>query len=225
MRQSAMPVERPGVVLVFAILNIVLGTLGAVIQYCGGALLERYSGFLTSSEWVLPSGSTMPIPPFPSDALAVSIAELVTRFALFIALIFAGLGLLGMNAWARKLSIALSILGILWALVMPALTSLYLKPKIEKWEKDLLQAVRNQLKDQNLQPPNPRFKSPAMSAIGSLLMPSLVATYSIVMLGFMLRPQVAMAFTGQGSRQGTDWQGESLPLGGEEKAADPKSGN
>ena len=223
MRQSVMPAERPSVVLVFAILNIVLGTLGAVIHYCGGAFVERSFGLLTSSEWVLPSGSTMPVPPFPPDALAVSIAELVIRFILFIALIFAGLGLLGMNAWARKLSIALGILGILWALAMPTINSLYLKPKTEKWEKELLQAVRNQLKDQNLQPPNARLKSPAMSAIGSLFMPSLVATYSIILLGFMLRPQVAMAFTGQGIRQGADSEGESLPLGGGEKPADPDS--
>jgi hypothetical protein len=122
-----------------------------------------------------------------------------------------------MNAWARKLSIALSILGILWALSIPAIMSLYLEPRIEKWEKDFVQAVNKQLKDQNLPPPpNPRPKSPAMSAIGSLFMPSLVAIYSIVMLGFMLRPQVAMAFSGQG-RQGADLEGESLPLGGEEK--------
>jgi hypothetical protein len=215
MRQSARPVERPGVVLVFAILNIVLGALGAIIHYCGGAIVERGFGLLTSSQWVLPSGSTIQVPPFPSDALAVSIADLVIRLALFIALIFAGLGLLGMNAWARKLSIALSILGILWALAIPTINSLYLRPKTEKWEKDLLQAVRNQLKDQNLPPPNSRLKSPAMSAFGSLFMPSLVATYSIVMLGFMLRPQVAMAFTGQGSRQGTDLERKNLPLGGE----------
>ncbi len=39
MRQSAMPGERPVAVLVFAILNIVFGSLGAVVLYCALAIL------------------------------------------------------------------------------------------------------------------------------------------------------------------------------------------
>jgi hypothetical protein len=198
--------ERPAVVQVFAILNIVFGSLGAVIWYCAGAIIEPHFGLLTSSEWALPDGSTMRVPPFPSDAMAVSIADLVIRFILCIALIFAGLGLVGMNAWARKLSIVLGITGILWALVMPATNTLYLKPKIERWEKDLTQAVRNHLKNQQL-PPR-RQLPPALSATASLFMPVLISTYSVVMLGFMLRPQISAAFAGQPIIRKTEWDRE-----------------
>jgi len=225
MRPSVMPVERPAGVLVFAVLNIVFGTLGSCIFYCVGAIMDRYSWLLTSSEWVLPDGSTMRVPRFPSDLMAVSIADLVIRFFLMISLIFAGLGLLGMKAWARRLCIVLSIIGILWGLASPAITSIYLEPKSEKYEKDLLQAIRDHLKNQQLEAPYPKHKSPAMKAFGSLFMPILVATYSILMLGFMLRPQVSAAFTGQGIQQGADGESECLSLGSQEKPADPKSGN
>src|ERR1700758_1084139 len=58
-----MPKERPVVVLVFAILNIVFGSLGLVYSLCSGAAMGLVYGLLSSAGSALPGRSNLPIPP------------------------------------------------------------------------------------------------------------------------------------------------------------------
>jgi hypothetical protein len=202
--------ERPVSVLVFAILNIVFGSLGAIGLLCSGLALGLVYGIFSSAGSALPGQSKLHFPPFPSDAMTVSIVQIVIQFLLSIALLFAGIGLLGMKGWARKMCIALSMMGILLALVTPPIAIFCVNPKMEHWQEELQQAIRDQQKTGGQQPPMfYQPQSPALNTIGALITPMLVLAYAIVMLVFMFRPQVSAAFAGRPIRRYKDEDQES----------------
>src|SRR5439155_18261306 len=57
--------ERPVIVLVFAILNIVFGGLGIICSFCSGTSVGLAAGMMSAA------GSTVPITPIPSSVLTI----------------------------------------------------------------------------------------------------------------------------------------------------------
>lgn len=200
-----MPKERPVVVLVFAILNIVFGSLGSLCSGCNGVMVGFAQGMLSAA------GPGMRIPPIPSDVMVISIAEYVIEFCLSVPLIFAGIGLLGMKVWARRLSIALSVCGILLSLVSPAITIGYKNPRMEKWQKELQEQLARGQQGRGMQQPPNFYQPPQMEAlqtIGALMVPTLLMAYAIALLVVMFLPQVTAAFAGRPIQRRLDWDRE-----------------
>jgi len=207
-----MPGERPVTVLVFAILNIVFGILGSLCSVCSGMAAVLGMGLLSAA------GPGLSIPPLPSGVLTVSIVDYSIMLILAVALSFAGIGLLGMKAWARRLCIALSVLGIVFSVASAIITIGYNNPKMEKWQADMEkrqaelqeQFTRNQQKRGVPQPQinMQSWRSPSLNAAGALVMPILIIAYAITMLVFMLKRDVAAAFFGRGMRRQVKWEDE-----------------
>jgi hypothetical protein len=203
-----MPRERPVAVLVFAILNIVFGTLSAIGLLCTGLALSLVYGFFGSSDSVLAGQSTLHVPPPPSDAVTAIIVEFGIQFVLSIALVVSGIGLLRMKVWARKLCIVLCTVGILLPLLIAPIRILYVNPRMEKWQEALQQMVHDQQKNAPQQPKiffQQHHPSPALNIVSVLIKPILILTYAIILLIFMLRPQVSAAFAGRSIHEPTDW--------------------
>jgi len=203
--------ERPISVLVFAILNIVFGALSAIGLLCTGLALSLVYGIFGSSDSVLASQSALHVPPPPSEAVTAIILEFGIQFVLSIAVVFSGIGLLGMKAWARKLCIVLSIVGIMLAFVISPIRILYVNPRMEKWQEELQQMVHDQ---QKMAPKQPKVflqqhhPSPTLNVVSVLIKPILILTYAIVLLIFMLRPKVSAAFAGGPIRRPMGWAKE-----------------
>jgi len=202
--------ERPVVVLVFAILNIVFGSLGSLCSICTGIMTFVAQSVMTAA------GPAMPGPPIPSDVIAMSIGQCVIQFFLSVPLIFAGIGLLGMKAWARSLCIVLSILGILYSLLSPAITIGYTQPRMQAWQKDLQEQLTRQQQRQGVQQPPMFFQTPqsrVLNTIGAVVVPTLVLAYAVALLVAMLNRQVSAAFAGRPIRQRVDWDQEPEDTG------------
>ena len=200
-----MPRERPVVVLVFAILNIVFGGLGSLCSLCLGIMVGIAQGVLSAA------GSALPTPSIPSDVMTITIVQFVIQLILSVTLMFAGIGLLGMKAWGRRLSIAVSFLGILFSLGNPVITIGYTNPRMQEWQKEFQeQLVRDQQRRGIQQPPMfyQPSQSPALNAIGSLVVPILVLAYAVALLVVMFLPHVSAAFSGRPIRRRMDWDRE-----------------
>src|SRR5262245_33118689 len=93
--------QRPGVVTTFGILNIVFGVLGIVCTICGGVALFGVMALASN----LPKNE-FNFPPFPDKVKSLTVVDMALGTVMAIALIVAGIGLLGMKPWARLLSLA-----------------------------------------------------------------------------------------------------------------------
>jgi hypothetical protein len=194
-----MKTDKPVVVLIFAILNIVFGSIGS--------LCSVFTGIMTGFAQGIMSAAGMPAPPFPPDVIALSIVLFIIQFILSVVLIFAGVGLLGMKPWARNLCIVLSILGILYSLVSPAITIGYNRPRMRVWQEEFQEQLTRQQQNRGIQQP-PMFYQPsqssALNVIQAMMVPVLVLIYAVAMLMIMSSKDVSAAFAGRPIRRPVD---------------------
>src|SRR5262249_3085154 len=111
----AMVRERPTVVMVVAILNIIYGSFGLLCLFCQGAGLGIMAAMSGAGPGPLGMMGGM-IPFLEKEApgyLAFSIGYIVLGLILTVDLILAGIGLLRMRTWARWNSVAVAVLTLL----------------------------------------------------------------------------------------------------------------
>jgi hypothetical protein len=190
--------ERPVVVLVFAILNLVFGGLGIAGFLCGGIIL----GFMFLVFSSAPAGT--PIPPLPSGLITVFVVLFVYGFIMAVVLILSGIGLLNMKRWGRNTAIAYSIITIVYSVVITVINITYIGPTMQKWQDDLQEAITREQQRKGITPaPNVYHpgQSPMLNAASSILGAIIGMAYAVALLVVMFLPHVSAAFAGRGVRR------------------------
>jgi hypothetical protein len=194
--------ERPVVVLVFAILNLVFGGLGILGFLCGGIILAIVFAALSSA----PAGTAFPH--FPSGLVTLFVVLFIYGFIMAVVLVLSGIGLLNMKRWGRNTAIAYSIITIVYSIVATVINITYIGPTMQKWQSDLQEEIA---RDQQLkgQPPPPNMyqpsQSPLLNAATSIVGAIFGMAYAIALLVVMYLPHVSAAFAGREIRRGIDW--------------------
>src|SRR5437879_1083619 len=185
--------ERPVIVLVFAILNIVFGALGIICSFCSGVMIGVGLGLMNAG------GSSVPFTPLPSTLLTNAIIEYAIGFILAALLTLSGIGLLGMNPWARRLSMATSVLVIVYGLAWSVITIAYTNPKMQEWQAEFQERVRQEQQKQGVsQTANVQvWQSPAMNVAITVLTFLFIIGYAVALLVVMYLPHVSAAFAGK----------------------------
>jgi hypothetical protein len=194
--------ERPVIVLVFAILNLVFGGMGILGFVCGGAAMAFVFVVLSNA----PAGTTMPS--FPSGLITFFVVIFVYGFIMAVVLTLSGVGLLNMKRWARNTAIAYSIITIVYSITTTVINITYAGPMMQKWQRDLQEEVARDQQRKGQPPPptmNDPTQSPVFNAAVSIGGAIFGMAYAIALLIGMLLPQVPAAFAGRGIRSGLDW--------------------
>jgi hypothetical protein len=193
--------ERPIVVLVLAILNIIFGSLGTLAMCCVGAMTV-FLGVVFSNA---PAGAKPP--PFPPDVLVYFAIVVVSHLVMSLLLLASGIGLLNMRAWARRASIAYGIVTIAMSIINMPVSIVFVAPQMEKWQK----AVQEEAQKQQRQGQGIRYQSnqsPLANAASSIGGAIIGMAYAIALLVVMFLPQVRDAFEGRRVRRRVDWDRE-----------------
>ena len=193
--------ERPIVVLVLAILNIIFGSLGTLAMCCVGAMTV-FLGVVFSNA---PAGAKPP--PFPPDVLVYFAIVVVSHLVMSLLLLASGIGLLNMRAWARRASIAYGIVTIAMSIINMPVSIVFVAPQMEKWQK----AVQEEAQKQQRQGQGIRYQSnqsPLANAASSIGGAIIGMAYAIALLVVKFLPQVRDAFEGRRARRRVDWDRE-----------------
>jgi len=164
-------VQRPTSVTVFGILNIVFATLGVFVVLFSLIMLA-----MLGRESNNPAIQIMQDEP---NYVALLKVLLAIRFFVCAGLLASGIGLLMLKSWARILSILYAIYSFVMIPVVTVLNYIYLtKPIIE-------QAHQQQ---------GPEAAGAIGGAIGGMVGGCFGLVYPVLLLIFMLRPNVVAAF-------------------------------
>jgi uncharacterized membrane protein (DUF2068 family) len=183
---------KPASVIVIAILQIGLGTLGFFAGICGGAFEIAEDHGLFAELWgpqsvqekeaekemqrALESGPAYKIINFGKDALDLLIC---------LAMVISGVGLLRMRAWGRWLAIIVAVISLAEGLAFISYTLGFTVPAVYQFS--------SQKQPANL---DERFDLAFLKiqAIGPIIGESIFLIYPVVVLIVMTRPAVAAAF-------------------------------
>jgi hypothetical protein len=177
------------------ILNIVFGSLFLLCNLCVGVVLlvavggSAQGGLFGPAENPFPDMWNFMKAEVPAFA-ALTIGEVIANVLLSGCLIVAGIGLLGVQAWARALSIAYSVLTILTKIGSLIFTLAVVNPATARWEQDYLR--RHGLIGQASATGDAAFNN-LLSVIGAVI----GMAYAIVLLIMMLLPSVSASFAGR----------------------------
>jgi len=200
-----MNAERPVVVLVFAILNLVFGGLAILGYFCGGLGLLFFFAIFSNA----PGGASFP--PLPSGLIALFVVLFVYGFIMALVLIWSGIGLLSMQPWARKAAIVYSIVSIVYAVIALIINITYAGPVMQKWQDELQEQITRDQQGRGL-PPSPTVyqpnQSPLVNVVSSIVCTILQMGYAIALLIVMYLPYVTAAFRGERITRRTDWDRE-----------------
>lgn len=192
--------ERPAAVLVMAILNIVFGSLGLICSLCAGVGLALFFGGFTSA----PAANAGPLKDMISLEQAIPsykymmIATDLGRIVLAVILLVAGIGLIGMNPWARWASVFCAVVTIVWSLGNLVYQVGYVNPALVEWKRGLERRSAEQPEGMPPQPMPQQFDLAQnnIQAIGHAITQTV---YAVALLIVMFLPHVRTAFAGQRS--------------------------
>jgi hypothetical protein len=232
-----MPRERPPAVLVMAILNLVLGGLGILGTLLCGGVGPLFAAVLSEQAVADPLGNpyTAVEKQLPGY-IAFAIGSLVLNLLLSILLVIAGLGLLRMESWARRLCIGYGMASLVVTLAGLVFTLAYVNPAVARWQRERdEQVLRQQQQQGNVLAGRPgvgaSLGSPSwmnnLPALGSALFSMAYATALLVV---MFLPDVSDAFAGRPRRprvsededEGDDIAGRPWPRRSERLRVDPE---
>jgi hypothetical protein len=192
--------KRPTVVVVFAILQLSLGGIGFLCMGCTGALQLAGVNKLVKQ---IPQPGGRPNLGLEMEEFiqrkhpyhqTVQIVQPAMGMAAALLMMISGLGLLQMKRWARWLAIGDACFIILLVLAVILYTMIVRGPAVNEF-------VAEKSKDPNLQPQekmalNFLGSGGTLATFGSLF--NLVfAAYPVIVIIFMLLPNVSKAFRGQ----------------------------
>lgn len=202
---SAMKAERPVVVLVFAILNLVFGGFAILGYFCGGlALLFMFAIFSGA-----PAGTDAPS--LPSVFVALIVGLFLYGFIMALVLIWSGIGLLNMRPWARKLAIAYGIITIVYAIIALIINIAYAGPVMQKWQNELQEEITRDQQRKGLPAASTIYQtnqSPWVNVASSIVGAILQMGYAIALLVAMCLRSVTSAFEGGRTTRRLDWDRE-----------------
>jgi hypothetical protein len=193
--------ERPVVVLVFAILNLVFGGITILSFLCGGIVVA----FVFAALSRVPGGT--PITPLPSGLVTFFIAVFIYGFIMSIVLILSGIGLLNMRPWGRKTAIAYSIVTIAYTIIATVINITYAGPAMHKWQRDLQEEIKRDQQSKGIASRNvyDPSQSSVLDAASSIVGAILGIAYAIALLVVMYLPHVSAAFAGKQIKPRLEW--------------------
>ena len=194
--------NRPTIVFVMAILNIVFGTLGFLTACCaGGSTLFMQFVPFPPAPWNPKEGLYKPmIDVLDQEApshLTVQVGSLGLSLLLAALLIVAGIGLIRMHGWARVLAILSSVGGIVVLVGTFIYGIIALNPAMHKAQAALMESMQKNMAAQGTPIPNMNLQlgRGAEIAIGAVTYGIPIA-YCVVAIVTMLLPSVSRAFAG-----------------------------
>jgi hypothetical protein len=185
--------ERPTVVLVMAILNLVFGTFATLGMLCSGTFIAiTYfvkiptppggAGVYSLRDMVERLQAAIP------GFLPLAITSHVLGLILWLAVPISGIGLLSMRPWARWTCIVYSLISIPYHIIRAIFTIVYVNPVQLKYQQEILAQQSIKI---------PELSNTTVSIIASSLVPILVTAYAIALLIVMFLPSVSAAFAGR----------------------------
>ena len=168
--------ERPTVVTVFGVINIVYGGLGVFVAGCGALGLALMHGPMGQQNpgaqaiWKTPA------------LLTWSVVSPILMFFFSLLLIAAGIGLLGLRPWGRTASLVWGVYGALKAVAGAVIRVLFVLPAMP----DMMQQNPGQF--------GAAFQGGMVFGVAAAAMIGLV--YPLCILYFMTRPSFIEAFKG-----------------------------
>jgi hypothetical protein len=176
------PAPRPSAINVFGILNIAFAVMGFFGVISGAAML-----FMSDSMNENPFFKNNPVIKImredPNYRLVTEISFIV-GIPIMLLLVISGIGLLKVKRWGRTLALIYGFLGIITSIVTAFVNYQFLA-------KPLL--AQSNLKD-------PQAAGAVGGAIGSIFGGCLNLIYPVLLIFFMLRPNIVAAFN-QGSTE------------------------
>jgi hypothetical protein len=198
--------QRPTMILVMAILNIVFGGFGLMGSLCGGAFtlifmnLDLPFGGQGNPVREMYSLLEQRIPGYT----VIMASYFVLHALLGTALIIAGIGLIRMKTWARWTSIAYSLITIVVTIANSAFTVMYVNPIMQEWSERFMRSQR---------PGTPNFTTNStFNNIGSLVGTVVNCSYAVALLVVMFLPSVSAALAGAANRSKEDADGDADSL-------------
>jgi hypothetical protein len=191
--------ERPTIVLVMAILNIVMGSLCSVSQLCTVGSLAFMSQLGNMPAPPGPQGTPNPLQEvskmydYVPGFYAITISYAALAIILQVVLIFAGVGLLYMRPWARWTSVGYSVAVILLSFAHMIYGIVYVQPGMERWQRDFL--AKMSVGPAPPPPPSSPIAGVASAGVGFVMN----IIYPIALLIVMFLPMVGAAFAGKRS--------------------------
>ncbi len=193
--------RRPTSVFVLAILHLIFGGFGVFAGLCSGVIVAIGPANIMPQPPPPPPGAPkMPFPPdlaarqqrFIEQAIPYYQATQVAQAALWVVLaamlVVAGVGLLRMRPWARKLSLAFAIAAIAWQLAWVVFSVSFLFPAMgdfyTQMEKEFPQAGF-------------LWATSRAAVWAGLLVVPLMLAYPVVVLVLLNRRTVVDAFAGR----------------------------
>ena len=183
---------RPTAVLVLAILHLVGGGLGLVMDACGGAAAAAGGSFSPGAGQSPQAKAQQDFQKrlqqhieqeLPANR-AITYASLAVSLLLDVLLLAGGTGLLSMQPWARTVSLVYAVLSILTK-VFTLVNLAFTWPVMDKF------IQQEAAKDPNLGPLTSMM--PAILGVTAVFT-LLLMIYPVVVLVILLRPRIAAAF-------------------------------
>jgi hypothetical protein len=201
--------KRPGPVTACAVLFFVFGGLGLVGSVCSLGVFGFFASFLSS-----------PPPPAPGQPNFVELWKLFDqrapsfKYYIFISLgiglvlclieVIAGVGLMKMRYWGRRLGLFYGFATIVLALGAAWYSFTILNPAMKAWQQDMQKWMQAETQKAAKAagggppppaPPPPAFASnPLVDAMGSVMGTAINLIYPIVVLILLLLPSTGKAF-------------------------------
>jgi hypothetical protein len=193
--------ERPTVVTVFGILNLVFGGLFGLCSLCAGfALLFAYIAFKSAPPQAAAelSGVFGSLDRLLPSYKYVLIASVVIGLILDIVLIVSGIGLLRMHPWGRWGSVFYGVGTVLVGIAGLVYNVGYANPAMYKWQQEFQKdlAAKQKARGGPAQPMPQASANPAATTAQQIAGSVISMAYAIAVLIAMFLPQVSAAFAG-----------------------------
>lgn len=212
--------QRPPIVVVMAILNMIFGFLFIAYQVCCNVLINvlgvsMLQSFLSSVPSP-PPGSMRPGQNDPLEALRgmpklweycpgyfpVHITGAVLGILLGGLLIVAGIGLISMRGWARQTCLVIGLLQVLLALGNLGYALFVENPGADRWVRELAVRMRQPVQSNSVMTEN-------VKAFGHF---AFNLIYPLALVIVMCLPSVEMAFAGRASQESEPLDYDDRPL-------------
>jgi hypothetical protein len=187
------PANRPTIISVIGIVNIVFGSMGLITAICcvGGGML------------IAPLISQMPMPQGPGKApienpmtklnavpgyLALQCAQVAMGVFTGSLLLISGIGFLKMKRWSRSLTFVYIVVAIVWAVIAMVVQQQVVTPAMKEFSQKIQESTGQ---------PNPVLDNSVFMTIGYAF--GMLASFAlpVVLFVLMLLPAVKLGLAGK----------------------------
>lgn len=184
---------RPTVLLVFAILNIVFGSLALLVNLCclapGGGVLLTLGNVTPQNLSPAEMRNIQTAQAFLFEMGVVACVSAAIGTILAVMELVSGIGLIGVKSWARWMAVLWAVGAIGFNIANAGYTIAILQPRIQKFEADAARMGRP-----GQQNPFSQSSNPMANTVGTLVGSGLGCVYAVIVVVVLFLPNVSEAF-------------------------------